>query len=576
MTVDDSMHYRAELLRPYNWSQAEAYCEAAGGTLASAKTEEAWSRLRAFVFAVAEYDDDAWKRTRLDFWLGGSRGEDKVWKWRDGSALADGFTWWGVGQPVDTKDQNQEQNCLRLSIQLGTERNPIRGPMDAHRQGNVTERYARWNNIPCSEHLWFVCEAPEDSAFSPLPPPSPPPPPAIPSPPSPPPLPPLPPHPPLPPPRPPAAPPRSWTEPFSMECCANVSPYVCCGCNYYCLPSAAVFLLALAATLCGPSLLGACVRACMRAVRDVRGAASHPCAASHLHWNAPPISMPPADRPRGWLSSALLLLGHTLLVLAMIPLVCRIVSDSGGPFLALHGQFESPHRWAALLPSALTLMLLGTRPSVADAPRVLRFSLTFAAICIAVAAVMIAQMLDRFNVGSSPWIQCLILALLCIVVVLVLLPVMLLPPLARPSRALALRKLRWLWVVWRLLLALSGLWSFGQLIGIYACGIDAEICDMGVNTNNGKDLAWEVTYLAGMGTQGVLYWYATRPSLKSSRRGHLRLAVCCQLRLVLIFPPACLTPPRAACCWPPPSAFGYSSSQRTSGAHTPSASGSAR
>lgn len=80
------------------WSQADAFCKAAGGTLAMPKTEAENS-------AVYDLIDDG---NSSYYWLGGSKSGNN-WLWNDGEVITDGY--WGSSQP-DNHEENENLLCM--------------------------------------------------------------------------------------------------------------------------------------------------------------------------------------------------------------------------------------------------------------------------------------------------------------------------------------------------------------------------------------------------------------------------------------------------------------------------------
>lgn len=81
------------------WSQADAFCKAAGGTLAMPKNAAENS-------AIFDLIDDG---NYEYYWLGGYKA-GTIWKWNDGETInADGF--WGSSQP-DNYEENENYLCM--------------------------------------------------------------------------------------------------------------------------------------------------------------------------------------------------------------------------------------------------------------------------------------------------------------------------------------------------------------------------------------------------------------------------------------------------------------------------------
>ncbi|XP_028439590.1 galactose-specific lectin nattectin [Perca flavescens] len=88
-----------------NWIDAESFCKAAGGNLASVHSEEEHVFLKAYINQVTGANGRAW--------IGGFDSVKKgVWMWSDGSTFD--YKNWDVGQP-DNFDG--EENCLEMNYQ---------------------------------------------------------------------------------------------------------------------------------------------------------------------------------------------------------------------------------------------------------------------------------------------------------------------------------------------------------------------------------------------------------------------------------------------------------------------------
>jgi hypothetical protein len=121
-TIGESRYAFCNL--PMPWNEADAHCRSLGGRLASAGTSEQSAAI--FEHAQAAVDDR--------WWLGGGdRETEGVFKWRDGSALADDM--WAKGQP-DNEACNQD--CVALRKGGG---------------GSL-------NDTHCGQHRPFVCQLP--------------------------------------------------------------------------------------------------------------------------------------------------------------------------------------------------------------------------------------------------------------------------------------------------------------------------------------------------------------------------------------------------------------------------------
>ena len=80
------------------WSQADAFCKAAGGTLAMPKTEAENSA----VYDLIDHGNSSY------YWLGGSKSGNN-WLWNDGEVITDGY--WGSSQP-DNHEENENLLCM--------------------------------------------------------------------------------------------------------------------------------------------------------------------------------------------------------------------------------------------------------------------------------------------------------------------------------------------------------------------------------------------------------------------------------------------------------------------------------
>ena len=80
------------------WSQADAFCKAAGGTLAMPKTEAENSA----VYDLIDHGNSSY------YWLGGSKSGNN-WIWNDGEPITDGY--WGSSQP-DNYEENENLLCM--------------------------------------------------------------------------------------------------------------------------------------------------------------------------------------------------------------------------------------------------------------------------------------------------------------------------------------------------------------------------------------------------------------------------------------------------------------------------------
>lgn len=117
--IDGATFYLCDL--PMPWTEAAAFCEAQGHTLARIDSEEQSRRLYQ---AAARREDDRW-------WIGLSdRAEEDRFQWRDGAPLE--FTYWSRGEP-DNDACNQD--CAALK-------------QDAN---------GKWHDTHCGQHEPFIC-----------------------------------------------------------------------------------------------------------------------------------------------------------------------------------------------------------------------------------------------------------------------------------------------------------------------------------------------------------------------------------------------------------------------------------
>jgi hypothetical protein len=120
--VDGTTFYLCDL--PMPWTEAAAFCEAQGHTLARVDTEEQSRRLYQ---AAAKREDDRDRR----WWIGLSdRGEEERFQWHDGAAVE--LTNWSRGEP-DNDGCNQD--CAALK-------------QDAN---------GKWHDTHCGQHEPFIC-----------------------------------------------------------------------------------------------------------------------------------------------------------------------------------------------------------------------------------------------------------------------------------------------------------------------------------------------------------------------------------------------------------------------------------
>ncbi|XP_035985527.1 galactose-specific lectin nattectin [Fundulus heteroclitus] len=106
----------------YTWAQAEAYCVARGGNLASARSSSEYNWLRSYIYSRAR----SYKMT----WIGGSDAEqERMWFWSDGSRFS--YNSWCSGMPRTTTSYN----CLVMNYSA----------------------CRCWLDYPCSYRYPFVC-----------------------------------------------------------------------------------------------------------------------------------------------------------------------------------------------------------------------------------------------------------------------------------------------------------------------------------------------------------------------------------------------------------------------------------
>ncbi|XP_039674872.1 galactose-specific lectin nattectin-like [Perca fluviatilis] len=103
-----------------SWIDAENFCKAASGNLASVHSEEEHEFLKTFIRQVTGEN----KRT----WVGGFDSvKEGVWMWSDGSIFD--YKQWGAGEP----SSGGIEHCLEINYQ------------------------DNWNNVPCTEIFPFLC-----------------------------------------------------------------------------------------------------------------------------------------------------------------------------------------------------------------------------------------------------------------------------------------------------------------------------------------------------------------------------------------------------------------------------------
>ena len=234
------------------------------------------------------------------------------------------------------------------------------------------------------------------------------------------------------------------------------------------------------------------------------------------------ISSPPsptghhqADNSSPFVLTMLLQAGFVITVTGMMPLFASKV-HSWGPALAplafprLGPHFE-PHRFLALLPLGITLMLLSLRPSLANA----KYTLVFTGIWMAFAAVMLTIYTEAAISGLTTWeasaddvLDVLrspefkleaAAATLFLVNLSALFPIVYYGSLWRqPTRKLAAWRLTHLWRIWRIAMACVAIWAFVVLIFV---AIDPTTPGVGKHGPDGL----ERIYLWGMLVQGVMF-----------------------------------------------------------------------
>jgi hypothetical protein len=132
----DSIHY-AVCAKPLDHASAALDCAQRGGYLAALESAEEDSAVAGEAFSIL---------TSSNLWIGGSRSEDFVWSWpdgtvfwrggRDGSPEPGAFVLWQPGEPNDTSSTTSEpEACLALTVEN-----------------------ADWNDRSCSLSLPYVCE----------------------------------------------------------------------------------------------------------------------------------------------------------------------------------------------------------------------------------------------------------------------------------------------------------------------------------------------------------------------------------------------------------------------------------
>lgn len=104
-----------------SWEDAEAYCKARDGHLASSSSYEEFD----FIDSISKED--------FTYWIGGSDSTDEgVWKWNDGSEW--NFEAWNTGEP---NDWNGNEDCMTFK-----NKNPT----------------SVWNDDVCTKTWAFICK----------------------------------------------------------------------------------------------------------------------------------------------------------------------------------------------------------------------------------------------------------------------------------------------------------------------------------------------------------------------------------------------------------------------------------
>lgn len=122
---------------PLVYARAAEDCRLRGAHLAALNSAEEDTALAAAAFAIVESSN---------VWVGGTRTEDLVWSWpdgsvfwrggRDGEAEAGAFVLWQDGEPNNSSSTTSEpEACLALTVQN-----------------------ADWNDRSCSISLPYLCE----------------------------------------------------------------------------------------------------------------------------------------------------------------------------------------------------------------------------------------------------------------------------------------------------------------------------------------------------------------------------------------------------------------------------------
>ena len=108
------------------WDESELFCKSRNGHLAAVTS----LKIHNFLFKKVDKNDrETW------LWIGGSdRGQERKWKWTDGSVW--NFTNW-ADQPYKQPSNGRRQDCLQI----------------------YHHTYAKngWNDQQCSFHFLFIC-----------------------------------------------------------------------------------------------------------------------------------------------------------------------------------------------------------------------------------------------------------------------------------------------------------------------------------------------------------------------------------------------------------------------------------
>ncbi|XP_058236013.1 ladderlectin [Hemibagrus wyckioides] len=108
------------------WAEAERYCQALGGNLASIHSNQTQALLKKMGKISGSY-----KRT----WIGAQDAtQNSVWLWSDGSVFD--FSLWHSGEP--NHGRGGREHCVEMNY--GVE--------------------VLWNDAQCSTNLYFLCQKP--------------------------------------------------------------------------------------------------------------------------------------------------------------------------------------------------------------------------------------------------------------------------------------------------------------------------------------------------------------------------------------------------------------------------------